>query len=1019
MEQKTMNMISTGAFLSEVDASNKQDTLVSKLVTAWEKKNSKTARAGGVSLMALSLAACGSSEDDSAVSYTQVQLDAAKAAATTAAEAVAATAATAATAAAATATAAAAATAATAQAAAVAAVDLTTDNAAAILAAVQAVDATASTVAEVKSNAAGPTDLTIKLTASTAGDDLEGSSGADTFVAGTTARLQDADVIDGGAGIDTLTAKLNSATAHDAGINDVEILNFDVLGASTILASQITGATNINLTGGAVLTLTNASAGIAYNISEANTGLTLTQAGTNGTSDTVTVTMGTGALGTITLGTSAGVEFETVNLVAAGATSATITEGGTAAFDETGESIVVTGSGDLLLNIAGAAIGADTATSGYVASTVDASGHTGALTIDIGQLGANEFFNASKLTGVDTLRLSTGTGDDDTINNILAGTSIYLDGIENATNELTLDPNGTGTSDVLNLTLAHATAGTSIDLNAVIFNGFETVNLTSSGTNTTTTVANVLDDVAGLSTDTTLNISGDKKLTATGIENTWTTITSTNTTATDLTVDSGGALQFTGGSGADRLEIDTVADLTAADLLAGGTGRDTLAISAVPSAVTNAQLGYVSGFEKIEFEATNIVAASFTLDLDQETEMDTLIFTGELTTAATKVMTVNANSGFRVEMGGHTGPGSADDFNIVITNAANAGTNDTVTLALANIGADDAHAGLQIDNVENFVVEVSGDVSHTFTLADVDGAQLSNITIKSTNTTAATDSDHLTITTAESTIISTVDMSAMTGDTDITGLGTKLIGSGATITGGTGADSITGGAGADVISAGADNDILIGAGGNDAITGGEGTDTITGGLGSDTITLTEDTKAIDSIVGTTGGALAVDTVVGFDTNSAAELGDNYDIDLSDLNGIVTNMLTGDGTPLSAATAPTLTAITAAYDLGGANSDILVLSGDFATTSVVETALEAGGSRALTSDDANASYIASDAFLVLYDDGTDTYLSHVAFGTDPGDNSTFASADLTATNFMKFQGNSDATAFVSNNFDVIA
>jgi len=58
-----MNMISTGAFQTEMDASNKQTTLAEKFVAAWEKKNAKAARAGGVSLMALSLAACGSSDD--------------------------------------------------------------------------------------------------------------------------------------------------------------------------------------------------------------------------------------------------------------------------------------------------------------------------------------------------------------------------------------------------------------------------------------------------------------------------------------------------------------------------------------------------------------------------------------------------------------------------------------------------------------------------------------------------------------------------------------------------------------------------------------------------------------------------------------------------------------------------------------------------------------------------------------------------------------------------------------------
>ena len=63
-----MNMISTGAFQNEMDASDKHNSLVKKLVSAWEKKNAKVARAGGVSLMALSLAACGSDSDDETVS---------------------------------------------------------------------------------------------------------------------------------------------------------------------------------------------------------------------------------------------------------------------------------------------------------------------------------------------------------------------------------------------------------------------------------------------------------------------------------------------------------------------------------------------------------------------------------------------------------------------------------------------------------------------------------------------------------------------------------------------------------------------------------------------------------------------------------------------------------------------------------------------------------------------------------------------------------------------------------------
>jgi len=59
-----MNMISTGAFQNEMDASNKQPTLAEQFAAVWEKKNAKAARAGGVSLMALSLAACGSSDEE-------------------------------------------------------------------------------------------------------------------------------------------------------------------------------------------------------------------------------------------------------------------------------------------------------------------------------------------------------------------------------------------------------------------------------------------------------------------------------------------------------------------------------------------------------------------------------------------------------------------------------------------------------------------------------------------------------------------------------------------------------------------------------------------------------------------------------------------------------------------------------------------------------------------------------------------------------------------------------------------
>lgn len=104
---------------------------------------------------------------------------------------------------------------------------------------------------------------------------------------------------------------------------------------------------------------------------------------------------------------------------------------------------------------------------------------------------------------------------------------------------------------------------------------------------------------------------------------------------------------------------------------------------------------------------------------------------------------------------------------------------------------------------------------------------------------------------------------------------------------------------------------------------------------------------------------------------------------------------------------------------GAASDILLLTGNFSSTGEVETALETGGSLALTADDANNLLTASDAFLVIYDNGVDSFLATFAFGTDPGDNTAFTAGDTTVTNLLQFVGIDDATTFVSDNFDIIA
>ena len=161
-----MNMIST-AFPIEADASSRQETLVKKLVTAWEKKNSKAAKASGASLMALSLAACGAEDE---TPFAQSDIDTAVATAVAAVDIttdnVTASAAAVATAIAgvdittdnATASAAAVATA-------IAGVDITTDNASASAAAVAAAVA----AVDITSDNAAATLLTLRDSAATMG----------------------------------------------------------------------------------------------------------------------------------------------------------------------------------------------------------------------------------------------------------------------------------------------------------------------------------------------------------------------------------------------------------------------------------------------------------------------------------------------------------------------------------------------------------------------------------------------------------------------------------------------------------------------------------------------------------------------------------------------------------------------------------------------------------------------------------------------------------------------------------
>jgi hypothetical protein len=730
-------------------------------------------------------------------------------------------------------------------------------------------------------------------------DTFPGTASADIFSADV-GRLNNDDAVTGGAGNDVLNARLGATVAPI--LNGVETLNIETTGAAALDGSLIEGETKVNVTGNNVLTYTHGVSGTAYGVG-GTAGLTLTQDGTDSTADAITVTLNAGKVGTMTLGDSAGVDFETINLIAAGASTATLTEATTASFADSGDKIVVTGSGDLVLSIAHAALGANATAGSQTAATIDGSGHTGKLTLDIGTDNSADNISAEKWTGVDAIKIKTGSSDTDVITKVASGTEVIVNDQEAVENTLTISPNGSATTDALTITLNHKTAGSKIDLTGLVVDGFENFTLNSTGTDSSSTVvSNVIDDIAGTTTDTKLTISGDKKLTATGIEATFTNITVTNTAGSDLAVDAGGALTFTGGAAADRLELDTIADLTAADTLVGGDGRDTLAFSAVADSATfsAAQKARVSGFEILEFAGAQDTTggnAVQTIDVTAFSDIDTVKFGGALTTDAVDILTIKGKDGLKVVFGDAVAI-TTSYVQVEIKDSANAATNNTFTVAIEKESAGAALSvdGWTIDNVENQIIEVKGVMatSDIITVDKIEGAQLQTIAIKSTAGTDTTTglakvAETLAITAVESTTVTLLDASAMTGAVTFVDI-SAFSATGATLKGGSAVDTFTGGVGADVIQGNKGADILNGDEGNDNIDGGDGADNINGDVGADVLTggAGKDVFVFD---GAESAEASMDTVTDF-----AALAADQDYDTLDFAAatVMTAGTAGDG-----------------------------------------------------------------------------------------------------------------------------
>lgn len=862
---------------------------------------------------------------------------------------------------------------------------------------------------------------------------------------------------------DTATLSLNgvahaTTNATDAiTIASVETLNIQTTGnASTVDKLGTTSATKYVVTGDQNLTVGNtlgttvltvdasAFTGALSFTADAATAMTITGGSGN---DSFTMTGGSAVNDTI----AAGAGNDTVTFSANfantdsvdGGTGTDIIAMTTALAQAYTAPTTATISGFEELKITNALAGSiSTATFQAGINTVNLAAGTGSFTVTMEagtqtvKVGAA---NTGTLTVADT---GTATTDSVTITNTAAATDVFAGQAITSTGfeTVTLSTSGTGAATAQTVGAVTMTADTG---------GTNTLNLTGSNTVTVASTNAAVVSASGLTGSAKLTMSGATTTVAqtiTGSANADTLYGASDTKGNitggagndtiyggsgndtlgggdgdDSITAAAGNDSITGGAGNDAFVM--AGNWATGDVLDGGDGTDTIQLTTANlttlasyaiSAVSNLN-NATSNIERIKVtDAFNVGSAFDLTRVDSATYFEL----GEFITGAEEISGIQNNSTIVVTAN------TADDTSaLTLTLADSTGTSDTLNYTLTQAATDD-YGSIVISGVETLNVTVNeATASSTVRVATLG---LSITTSSSGTTVNLGGTETITIDTA---IAAQTITSTTTGAfimTNTTGSGLNQ-----TITSGSGADSIYGGGGTDTISTGAGADSIIAGSGADVITAGEAADTINGGAGNDSITLTETTAAVDDVIlDYSEAGASVDTVIGFTTTST---GDEFQLDLSALetagtSGIhssATNFVEydsdngSDGVSAAAASVQVMTTAASLTD----EANVFVLSGaTFADVDEVEDALETGGSFAMAIAAGDDFDTAQNAFIVVWSNGTNAYVSSMEFRTvtTAGDTD-IEVGDLVGLNLAVISGVTSiaSTTFAAGNFEWIA
>jgi len=874
-----------------MDASSKQETISEKFVRVWEKKNAKAARAGGVSLMALSLAACGGSSDTTnnnnttrTVSDSDLTVNADNISASgdvTAARAY-------------------------------------TPGGNDLVNTLQTDDvitgaagtAQAMTVTFGNNNDAGAATVapTISNIETINFNSVSSDGAVDTLdmgkVTGATAvnvtSLDDNVVI---RGMDSSSIAVSASNVSDE-TTDV-VFEFDtdatgMTGTGTNVALAIdgfngnaiaigAGATTTNagaeVAGTGVETITLTSSGSASTVASiAATGVTTIDA--TATADTTITGVTTTALTTVDMASSAGVATSIDVALNANANNA---------FHYTG------GAGDDTLRIdtnfqGGAVEVADDLRGGEGDDTLRVDVLAGGTTIgalDENSAAVVQGFEAIQLVHADTV-VGTTTTDMDFFS---GATSIDVT-YEEATSVFTLNDVTDAQAGDIDMTVTTGGAAGAYTINVDLKDGFGTV---AAGTAETLD----LDVTLGLDAQT-LSINDSNN----NIEHLNLSLNSFSTTISEDAGSFETSYTITGGGAGETLAFGAAISSTTVDfggvasditMTAGGTTQTITTGSGDDDVTNNAGSKTVAlGAGNDRFTtADSLGSAGTNIDsIDGGDGTDILEFTADMTNTAAVLSTVRNfevldlnsgasdsinmanfinNSGFtRIDFGDAGGAGT-----LAITNAGssitdmrlNAGiAEDTVTFARLVDTATDVltiSARADLDGAGADMVAFTANDEETINISgssganDIDLGALNATDMTTLNVSGAADLDTGAI---SSLALATIDASAASGtlvmnaalsNAAMTVTLNANTGGSVTLTTGDGADTITGGAGIDTIVAGAGADTITGGGAADVITGGLGSDTMSGGAGADDFLYTN----------TLDGGATGDVITGFVSTS--------------------------------------------------------------------------------------------------------------------------------------------------------